>query len=155
MVVFPVACKAFITHNKYRFNNWSRTMIHLSVWYVNSVCVLCQKVYPSKRLHQVIDEVESLASNRQQSKESNDPGDAVRVVNALLTQIDQLRASENVLILATSNITGSIGSENLVRGSCLCIPRLTLLREQMQLSWIALISYFLLMSRRQLREKQF
>jgi AAA+ superfamily predicted ATPase len=57
---------------------------------------------------QLIDEVESLATNRQKSSNS-DPGDAVRVVNALLTRIDRLRNYDNILILTTSNIVGSIG----------------------------------------------
>ena len=34
--------------------------------------------------------------------------DAVRVVNALLTEIDKIKQHSNVLILTTSNITGSI-----------------------------------------------
>ena len=32
-----------------------------------------------------------------------EPSDAIRVVNALLTQIDRLRAFDNVLVLTTSN----------------------------------------------------
>ena len=54
----------------------------------------------------LIDEVESLAANRKNL--SNDSSDAVRAVNALLTQIDSIKHLPNVLILTTSNITGSI-----------------------------------------------
>jgi SpoVK/Ycf46/Vps4 family AAA+-type ATPase len=36
------------------------------------------------------------------------PSDAVRVVNAVLTQIDALRHLDNVIILTTSNITAAI-----------------------------------------------
>ncbi|CAD5117270.1 unnamed protein product [Dimorphilus gyrociliatus] len=54
----------------------------------------------------LIDEVESLAMMRQAS--SNDPGDSIRAVNALLTQLDQLRRHRNVLVLATSNVTKCI-----------------------------------------------
>ena len=32
-------------------------------------------------------------------------GDAVRVVNALLTQLDQLRRYKNALVLTTSNLS--------------------------------------------------
>jgi len=54
----------------------------------------------------LIDEVESLAAAR--NKSSSEPSDAVRVVNAVLTQLDALKHFPNVLILTTSNITGSI-----------------------------------------------
>ncbi len=38
----------------------------------------------------------------------NEPSDAIRVVNALLTQIDQIKRHANVVILTTSNVTGAI-----------------------------------------------
>ena len=38
----------------------------------------------------------------------NEPSDAIRVVNALLTQLDAIKAHPNVIILTTSNITGAI-----------------------------------------------
>ena len=38
----------------------------------------------------------------------NEPSDAIRVVNALLTQIDQIKRHSNVVILTTSNVTGAI-----------------------------------------------
>ena len=38
----------------------------------------------------------------------SDPSDAIRVVNALLTQLDQLRKKTNVIIMATSNLTECI-----------------------------------------------
>ncbi|CAG8514234.1 7021_t:CDS:10 [Ambispora leptoticha] len=56
----------------------------------------------------LIDEIESLTASRKSSLSGSDPSDAVRVVNALLTQIDKLRHKKNVLILATSNITEAI-----------------------------------------------
>lgn len=39
----------------------------------------------------LIDEVESLARARQSASSNNEPSDSVRVVNALLTQIDQIK----------------------------------------------------------------
>ena len=54
----------------------------------------------------LIDEVESLTAARKAS--GSEPSDAIRVVNALLTQLDQIKMSPNVLILTTSNITGAI-----------------------------------------------
>ncbi len=53
----------------------------------------------------LIDEVESLTASRKAAMMGAEPSDAIRVVNALLTQIDNLRGRENVLILTTSNIT--------------------------------------------------
>lgn len=38
----------------------------------------------------------------------NEPSDSIRVVNALLTQIDKLKLHNNVIILSTSNISSSI-----------------------------------------------
>jgi SpoVK/Ycf46/Vps4 family AAA+-type ATPase len=38
----------------------------------------------------------------------SEPADAIRAVNALLTRLDQLRASPNVMVLTTSNITEAI-----------------------------------------------
>ncbi|KAK8815223.1 hypothetical protein WA158_003435 [Blastocystis sp. Blastoise] len=63
----------------------------------------------------LIDEVESLSSSRQVSMAGSEPSDAVRVVNALLTQIDKLRRFSNILILTTSNITSAIDSAFLDR----------------------------------------
>ncbi|XP_023236223.1 pachytene checkpoint protein 2 homolog [Centruroides sculpturatus] len=56
----------------------------------------------------LIDEVESLAHSRNSSAGGADPSDAVRAVNALLTQLDNIRRYPNVIILTTSNITGAI-----------------------------------------------
>lgn len=56
----------------------------------------------------LIDEIESLTSARKSSISGNEPSDAIRVVNALLTQIDKLKLHMNVIILSTSNISDSI-----------------------------------------------
>lgn len=56
----------------------------------------------------LIDEVESLTAARQSALNGQEPSDAIRVVNALLTQIDQIKRFPNVIILTTSNITGAI-----------------------------------------------
>jgi SpoVK/Ycf46/Vps4 family AAA+-type ATPase len=56
----------------------------------------------------LIDEVESLATARSAAANGSDPSDAIRVVNALLTQIDQIRRHKNVVIMATSNLTECI-----------------------------------------------
>ncbi|TPX34800.1 hypothetical protein SmJEL517_g02643 [Synchytrium microbalum] len=58
-------------------------------------------------------EVESLTAARKAS--SNEPGDAIRVVNALLTQIDKIKKYRNVLIMTTSNITDAIDDAFLDR----------------------------------------
>ncbi|KAG6958744.1 hypothetical protein JG688_00010376 [Phytophthora aleatoria] len=56
----------------------------------------------------LIDEVESLTAARKSAVSGSEPSDAIRVVNALLTQLDSLKRYSNVLILTTSNITEAI-----------------------------------------------
>ncbi|XP_050224221.1 pachytene checkpoint protein 2 homolog [Mercurialis annua] len=56
----------------------------------------------------LIDEVESLAAARKAAISGSEPSDSIRVVNALLTQMDKLKSSPNVIILTTSNITAAI-----------------------------------------------
>jgi pachytene checkpoint protein 2 len=56
----------------------------------------------------LIDEVESIASSRSAAGRSNEPGDAVRVVNAVLTSLDSLKRKPNVLVLCTSNLVSGI-----------------------------------------------
>ncbi|KAH9776412.1 Pachytene checkpoint protein 2-like [Citrus sinensis] len=53
-------------------------------------------------------EVESLAAARKAALSGSEPSDSIRVVNALLTQMDKLKSSPNVIILTTSNITAAI-----------------------------------------------
>lgn len=55
----------------------------------------------------LIDEVESLAASRVSSGGA-EPSDAVRAVNSLLTSMDRLKVYRNVMILTTTNITGSV-----------------------------------------------
>ena len=48
------------------------------------------------------------AATRNASGGGGEPSDAIRVVNALLTQLDQLKRYSNALVLTTSNLTGAI-----------------------------------------------
>ncbi|RYQ99181.1 hypothetical protein Ahy_B07g087074 [Arachis hypogaea] len=84
---------------------------------VFSCCLGC-KTFPkdsrngkeeSNLVFVLIDEVESLAAARKAAISGLEPSDSIRVVNALLTQIDKLISSPNVIILITSNITTAIG----------------------------------------------
>lgn len=56
----------------------------------------------------LIDEVESLTASRQIALNGCEPSDAIRVVNALLTQLDSLKRHNNVLVLSTSNLVGAL-----------------------------------------------
>ncbi|RKP05114.1 P-loop containing nucleoside triphosphate hydrolase protein, partial [Thamnocephalis sphaerospora] len=56
----------------------------------------------------LIDEVESLTAARRSALSGTEPSDAIRVVNAVLTQLDRIRQRPNVLLLTTSNITEAI-----------------------------------------------
>lgn len=70
---------------------------------------------PSTLVCVLIDEVESLAAARSSSLNNSEPSDAIRVVNAILTQLDSLKAYSNTLVLTTSNITGAIDGAFLDR----------------------------------------
>ncbi|CAE6411844.1 unnamed protein product [Rhizoctonia solani] len=58
----------------------------------------------------LIDEVESLTAARAGAMSGTEPSDALRVVNALLTQLDKLKLKRNVLIISTSNLPDAIDS---------------------------------------------
>ncbi len=64
--------------------------------------------------HPLPDEVESLTSARANAVAGNEPSDAIRSVNALLTQLDKLKYCKNVLIMSTSNLASAIGNLKLV-----------------------------------------
>ncbi|XP_020246677.1 pachytene checkpoint protein 2 homolog isoform X2 [Asparagus officinalis] len=87
-----------------------------SKWFSESgklVAKLFQKIQEmvedeSNLVFVLIDEVESLAAARQAALSGSEPSDSIRVVNALLTQMDKLKNWPNVIILTTSNITTAI-----------------------------------------------
>ncbi|XP_057691316.1 pachytene checkpoint protein 2 homolog isoform X2 [Corythoichthys intestinalis] len=56
----------------------------------------------------LIDEVESLTAARNASQAGTEPSDSFRAVNAVLTQLDQIKQHSNVVILTTSNVTEKI-----------------------------------------------
>ncbi|PCH41410.1 nucleoside triphosphate hydrolase protein [Wolfiporia cocos MD-104 SS10] len=58
----------------------------------------------------LIDEVESLTAARAGAMAGTEPSDALRVVNALLTQLDKLKHKKNVLVMSTSNLAKAIDS---------------------------------------------
>ncbi|TRM68305.1 P-loop containing nucleoside triphosphate hydrolase protein [Schizophyllum amplum] len=58
----------------------------------------------------LIDEVESLTAARAGAMAGTEPSDGLRVVNALLTQLDKLKHRKNVLIMSTSNLVQAIDS---------------------------------------------
>jgi SpoVK/Ycf46/Vps4 family AAA+-type ATPase len=63
----------------------------------------------------LIDEVESIANARSSAAKSGEPGDAVRVVNAVLTSLDSLKRKSNVLVLCTSNMMQSLDEVSLLQ----------------------------------------
>ncbi|OCF71148.1 hypothetical protein I204_08101 [Kwoniella mangroviensis CBS 8886] len=63
----------------------------------------------------MIDEVESLTAARAAAMTGNEPSDSLRVVNALLTQLDRLRIRKNVLVMTTSNLLDAIDEAFLSR----------------------------------------
>lgn len=65
----------------------------------------------------LIDEVESIAAARNNANRSGEPGDAIRVVNAVLTSLDQLRRRKNVLVMCTSNMVATLDEVLLLTSS--------------------------------------
>ena len=63
---------------------------------------------PSTLCCVLIDEVESLTAARTSALNGAEPSDAVRVVNAMLTQLDGLKRFNNVITLCTSNLAEAI-----------------------------------------------
>ena len=49
-----------------------------------------------------------MTAARQAAVNGTEPSDAIRVVNALLTQLDRLKRYNNVLVMTTSNLTDAI-----------------------------------------------
>lgn len=68
----------------------------------------------------LIDEVESVAAARTSAMSANEPSDTIRVVNALLTQIDALKSKPNVIVLTTSNLTQAIDLAFVDRADIKC-----------------------------------
>lgn len=59
-------------------------------------------------VHQVVGAESVYCVRLQAAAGGGEPSDAIRAVNALLTQLDQLRRFPNVMVLTTSNITEAI-----------------------------------------------
>lgn len=70
---------------------------------------------PTRFVCILIDEVESLTAARTKAMSGSEPSDAIRVVNAVLTELDKIKRLSNVLVLTTSNITGAIDEAFLDR----------------------------------------
>ncbi|KNE70772.1 hypothetical protein AMAG_14896 [Allomyces macrogynus ATCC 38327] len=90
-----------------RFFGESPKQIHRVLSSVRAVA----RASPSVLLVLLIDEVESIAGHRHMPATAagdRDPADATRAVNALLTQLDKLRAVPNVLVLVTTNLPGAV-----------------------------------------------
>ncbi|GKT21508.1 Pachytene checkpoint protein 2 homolog [Aduncisulcus paluster] len=72
----------------------------------------------------LVDEVESLSASRTAALAGSEPSDAIRVVNAVLTELDKLSKFSNCLILATSNITKAVDEAFLDRADLtITLPR--------------------------------
>ncbi|XP_072780311.1 pachytene checkpoint protein 2 homolog isoform X2 [Taeniopygia guttata] len=103
---------------RYRYGQLIEINSHslFSKWFSESgklVTKMFQKIQelvddPDALVFVLIDEVESLTAARSAFRAGTEPSDAIRVVNAVLTQIDQIKRYPNVVILTTSNITEKI-----------------------------------------------
>ncbi|PPQ99898.1 hypothetical protein CVT24_009579 [Panaeolus cyanescens] len=77
-------------------------VVLIGEFYVGRSAFLCNP--------RLIDEVESLTAARAGAMAGTEPSDGLRVVNALLTQLDKLKHRKNVLIMSTSNLVKAIDS---------------------------------------------
>jgi len=55
-----------------------------------------------------VDEIETIAARRERALNGNEPFDAIRAVNALLTGLDKLRSYPNVVTICTSNLVNAL-----------------------------------------------
>ncbi|PYH99922.1 cytochrome c1 [Aspergillus ellipticus CBS 707.79] len=62
-----------------------------------------------------IDEIETLAPRRDRALRGNEPFDAIRAVNALLTGLDKLKEHPNVIVVCTSNLITALDQAFLDR----------------------------------------
>lgn len=67
-----------------------------------------------------VDEVETLAARRERALVGNEPFDAVRAVNALLTGLDRLKKYDNVIVICTSNLVTALVSIRGEGWACVC-----------------------------------
>ncbi|RAK74886.1 putative pachytene checkpoint component Pch2 [Aspergillus fijiensis CBS 313.89] len=73
-----------------------------------------------------IDEIETLAARRDRALSSNEPFDAIRAVNALLTGLDKIKAHPNVIVVCTSNLLTALDPAFLDRVDIKqCVPNLS------------------------------
>lgn len=70
---------------------------------------------PQRFVAILIDEVESLTAARSKALQGTEPSDAIRVVNAVLTELDKLKQLPNIFVFTTSNITTAIDEAFLDR----------------------------------------
>eukprot|EP01113_Clastostelium_recurvatum_P005260 TRINITY_DN12349_c0_g1_i1.p1 TRINITY_DN12349_c0_g1~~TRINITY_DN12349_c0_g1_i1.p1 ORF type:complete len:306 (+),score=66.67 TRINITY_DN12349_c0_g1_i1:1193-2110(+) len=63
----------------------------------------------------LMDEVESLTSSRTAALSGAEPSDSIRVVNAMLTHLDQLKRFPNCITLTTSNLPDAVDAAFLDR----------------------------------------
>ncbi|RAL02443.1 putative pachytene checkpoint component Pch2 [Aspergillus ibericus CBS 121593] len=62
-----------------------------------------------------MDEIETLAARRDRALSSNEPFDAIRAVDALLTGLDKLKEHPNVIVVCTSNLVTALDQAFLDR----------------------------------------
>ncbi|KAF5393981.1 hypothetical protein D9757_000204 [Collybiopsis confluens] len=83
---------------------------HARLFEINSHSLFSKWFSESGKLVQRLfsNEVESLTAARASAMAGTEPSDGLRVVNALLTQLDKLKHRKNVLVMSTSNLVKAI-----------------------------------------------
>ncbi|KAI3384160.1 hypothetical protein SNEBB_008194 [Seison nebaliae] len=92
-------------HSQRLFSEWYSQSSKLVVELFQSIYKLASE-NPSYLFLVLIDEIESISSKR--GSMQSEPMDSMRVVNSLLTQLDQLKQLNNIMVITTSNLKDSI-----------------------------------------------
>lgn len=69
---------------------------------------IAEEASDNKEIYLLIDEIESLAGNRERAISAGEPSDMIRAANAMLTQLDQLKRFSNVYVLCTTNLIDTL-----------------------------------------------
>uniref|UniRef100_A0A0K0EVX0 Putative pachytene checkpoint protein 2 (inferred by orthology to a C. elegans protein) n=1 Tax=Strongyloides venezuelensis TaxID=75913 RepID=A0A0K0EVX0_STRVS len=113
--------KGFAQKMSIRFNTTYKSSVLIEInchslfskWFSQSaklVSLLFDKILNTYAINKsmmvfvLVDEIESIGLSREKSMGKNDPGDVVRVLNSLLTQLDKAKKFPNVMFIGTSNM---------------------------------------------------
>jgi SpoVK/Ycf46/Vps4 family AAA+-type ATPase len=105
----------------------------------------------------LMDEVESLTAARKMAGSGRECSDSLQMVNSLLTQLDRVKVLPNVLVLATSNLTGSIDLAFMDRADLLQyvgLPPQAAIQQMLESAVQELVAKDVLRRRRETKDRE-